>query len=144
MFIAARARDPTRWSRAIWPPTSQVEQSRVSASETILCPMTLGREMVSSRQTIHTVLNICPRKESFVTRGCRSSAGDPSGFVLFSRVEVVLAVLLGVALSVRADSYWLGGVGDFDVAASWNPAGVPTGVNAINDSGSRNVVLVRP
>jgi autotransporter-associated beta strand protein len=42
-----------------------------------------------------------------------------------------------------ADSYWQGGTGDFDGANSWSPAGVPTGVNAINDSGSTNVVLIR-
>ncbi len=41
------------------------------------------------------------------------------------------------------DSYWQGGTSDFNAANSWNPAGVPTGVNAINDSGSNNVVLIR-
>jgi autotransporter-associated beta strand protein len=43
-----------------------------------------------------------------------------------------------------ADSYWQGGTGDFNVAGSWTPAGVPAGVNAINDSGSNNVVIVEP
>ncbi len=43
-----------------------------------------------------------------------------------------------------ADSYWQGGTSDFNVANSWNPSGVPAGVNAINDSGSNNVVLIRP
>ena len=33
---------------------------------------------------------------------------------------------------------------DFNVSASWNPVGVPAGVNAINDSGSNNIVLIRP
>ncbi|HTI98917.1 MAG TPA: autotransporter-associated beta strand repeat-containing protein [Dongiaceae bacterium] len=46
------------------------------------------------------------------------------------------------ACGVRADSYWQGGTGDFNVAASWIPSGVPGGVNAINDSGSNNVVLI--
>jgi len=43
-----------------------------------------------------------------------------------------------------ADSYWQVGTGDFDVPNSRNPAGVPTVVNAINDSGSNNVVLIPP
>jgi hypothetical protein len=35
--------------------------------------------------------------------------------------------------------------GDFNVASSWNPPGVPAGVtNAFNDSGSNNVVLIQP
>jgi hypothetical protein len=42
-----------------------------------------------------------------------------------------------------ADSYWQGGTGGFNVPGSWNPVGVPTSVNAINDSGSNNVVLIR-
>ncbi|MEJ0089847.1 MAG: sugar-binding domain-containing protein [Limisphaerales bacterium] len=45
--------------------------------------------------------------------------------------------------SVLADSYWQGGTGDFNIAGSWNPSGVPSGVNAINDSGSNNAVLIR-
>ncbi|MEI9960811.1 MAG: hypothetical protein WDM76_06665 [Limisphaerales bacterium] len=45
--------------------------------------------------------------------------------------------------SVLADSYWQGGISDFNVAGSWNPSGVPSGVNAINDSGSNNAVLIR-
>ncbi len=42
-----------------------------------------------------------------------------------------------------ADSYWQGGPSDFNAPGSWNPAGVPTGVNAFNDSGSNNVVLIQ-
>ena len=42
-----------------------------------------------------------------------------------------------------ADSYWQGGTSDFNVTGSWNPSGLPDGVNAINDSGSNNVVLIR-
>jgi autotransporter-associated beta strand protein len=56
----------------------------------------------------------------------------------------VFAALLVVARCAFADSYWQGGTSDFNVAGSWNPAGVPTSVNAINDSGSNNVVLIRP
>lgn len=56
----------------------------------------------------------------------------------------IIVVLFLAALRVSADSYWSGGTSDFNVAASWNPSGVPSGVNAINDSGSNNVVLVRP
>jgi len=59
------------------------------------------------------------------------------------RWGVPLALLLA-ARCVFADSYWQGGTGDFNVAGSRNPPGVPTGVNAMNDSGSNNVVLVRP
>ena len=43
-----------------------------------------------------------------------------------------------------ADSFWQGGTSDFNMSSSWNPSGVPTGVNAINDSGSNNVVLTQP
>ncbi|HXS68740.1 MAG TPA: glycoside hydrolase family 2 TIM barrel-domain containing protein, partial [Candidatus Polarisedimenticolia bacterium] len=46
-------------------------------------------------------------------------------------------------LKALGDSFWSGGTGDFNVGASWNPSGVPTGVNAINDSSSNNIVLVR-
>ncbi len=53
-----------------------------------------------------------------------------------------LMVLMGV--SAWGDSFWRGGLGDFNVATSWNPAGVPAGVNAINDSGSNQVVLIQP
>ena len=56
----------------------------------------------------------------------------------------VLAALLFAGRCVFADSYWQGGTSDFNVASSWNPAGVPTSVNAINDSGSNNFVLIRP
>jgi autotransporter-associated beta strand protein len=56
----------------------------------------------------------------------------------------LLAVMVIAAPSAFADSYWQGGTSGFNVANSWNPAGVPTGVNAINDSGSNNVVLIRP
>ena len=52
-------------------------------------------------------------------------------------------ILLGAHYTM-ADSYWRGGTSDFNVASSWNPSGVPTGVNAINDSGSNNVVLTKP
>jgi len=56
----------------------------------------------------------------------------------------LLAALLITARCVFADSYWHGSTSGFNVAGSWNPAGVPTGINAINDSGSNNVVLIRP
>lgn len=56
----------------------------------------------------------------------------------------LLAAVLFATRCTLADSYWQGGASDFNVANSWNPAGVPTGVNAINDSGSNNVVLIRP
>jgi len=56
----------------------------------------------------------------------------------------LLAALVVAARCAFADSYWQGGTSDFNVAGSWNPAGVPTGVNAINDSGSNNLVLIRP
>jgi autotransporter-associated beta strand protein len=52
--------------------------------------------------------------------------------------------LLLTASCAFADSYWQGGTSGFNVASSWNPAGIPAGVNAINDSGSNNVVLIRP
>jgi autotransporter-associated beta strand protein len=67
------------------------------------------------------------RRDTHVVRMCR-----------------VLAVWLLTTGCAWADSYWQGGTSDFDVANSWNPSGVPVGVNAINDSGSNNVVLIRP
>ena len=54
------------------------------------------------------------------------------------------ATLLLASTCAFADSYWQGGTSDFNVPGSWNPSGVPSGVNAINDSGSNNVVLTRP
>ena len=59
-------------------------------------------------------------------------------------IWLTVALMLAFASRASADSYWQGGTSDFNVAASWNPSGVPTGVNAINDSGSNNIVLVRP
>jgi autotransporter-associated beta strand protein len=56
----------------------------------------------------------------------------------------MICVFLCAGLNALGDSFWSGGTSDFNVSASWNPAGVPSGVNAINDSGSNNVVLVRP
>lgn len=47
------------------------------------------------------------------------------------------------AIKAFGDSFWNGGTGDFNASASWTPNGVPTGVNAINDSGSNNIVLVK-
>lgn len=57
---------------------------------------------------------------------------------------LVAVPLMLFAPCVFAQSYWQGGTSDFNVPNSWNPSGVPTGVNAINDSGSNNVVLIRP
>ncbi len=59
--------------------------------------------------------------------------------------SLALSVLAALLVAPRAfgDSYWQGGTSDFNVASSWSPSGVPTGVNAINDSGSNNTVLVR-
>lgn len=59
------------------------------------------------------------------------------------RFCALTAALLLVANCAFADSYWQGGTSDFNVASSWNPSGVPAGVNALNDSGSNNVVLIR-
>jgi hypothetical protein len=59
------------------------------------------------------------------------------------RARRVAAALMLAAGCANADSYWQGGTSDFNVAASWNPSGVPAGVNAINDSGSNYVVLIR-
>ena len=66
-----------------------------------------------------------------------------SGARIFNPRQIS-AVLLLVAFWSSADSYWQGGTSDFNVAGSWNPAGVPTLVNAFNDSGSNNTVLIQP
>ena len=71
----------------------------------------------------------------------RRSAFFGSAFLYRHFLLAAVVMACGCAL---ADSYWQGATGDFNVAASWNPAGVPAGVNAINDSGSNNVVLIRP
>ena len=55
----------------------------------------------------------------------------------------LVAVVFFTGWNAFADSFWQGGTSDFNVGASWNPAGVPAGGNAINDSGSNNVVLVQ-
>ena len=60
------------------------------------------------------------------------------------QLMALTAILPLVANHALADSYWQGGTSDFNVASSWSPSGVPAGVNAINDSGSNNVVLIRP
>lgn len=60
------------------------------------------------------------------------------------QLPALTAILLLFANHVFADSYWQRGTTDFNVASSWNPSGVPTGVNAFNDSGSNNVVLIKP
>ncbi|HEY9508821.1 MAG TPA: PA14 domain-containing protein, partial [Verrucomicrobiae bacterium] len=56
----------------------------------------------------------------------------------------LIFVLFSTGLNADADSFWRGGTSDFNTAASWNPTGVPSGVNAINDNGSNNVVLLQP
>lgn len=66
-----------------------------------------------------------------------------TGTALFSR-SCLIAGLVLACYCVLADSFWQGATSDFNVASSWNPTGVPAGVNAINDSGSNNVVLIRP
>jgi autotransporter-associated beta strand protein len=81
-------------------------------------------------------------------------SGSPRGFWDFGLPSLfvirhwsfgfALAAFLLAAGSALADSYWQGGTSDFNVPSSWNPTGVPSGVNAINDSGSNNVVLIRP
>jgi autotransporter-associated beta strand protein len=53
------------------------------------------------------------------------------------------ALLLVPAATALAQSQWIGGTSDYNVAGSWNPSGVPTG-NASNDSGTNNVVLIQP
>jgi len=75
-----------------------------------------------------------------VEKGGRRLCGRNSG----SWARCLAAQILLAAGCVLADSYWQGGTGDFNVAGSWNPSGVPTGVNAINDSGSNNIVLIQP
>ena len=59
-------------------------------------------------------------------------------------LSYLIAALVMAAPGVFADSFWQGGTSDFNVAASWNPTGVPAGVNAINDGGSNNVVRIQP
>jgi autotransporter-associated beta strand protein len=79
------------------------------------------------------------RDELITTRGCRVQKYSAP-----LRSIPLATMLMLVASCAFADSYWQGGTSDFNVAGSWNPSGVPTGVNAINDSGSNNVVLVQP
>ena len=59
------------------------------------------------------------------------------------------ALLLLPATAGLADSYWQGGTSDFNNPASWSLGVVPTAgpaasQNADNDSGSNNVVLIKP
>ena len=66
------------------------------------------------------------------------------GFRLW--VCCLTAKIVLAAGCIRADSYfWQGSTSRFQcLAGSWNPSGVPSGINAINDSNSNNVVLIRP
>jgi autotransporter-associated beta strand protein len=75
----------------------------------------------------------------FTTSGCSART-----YAALLRPLSLAAALLPIANGAIADSYWQGVTSDFNVASSWNPSGVPTGVNAINDSGSNNVVLIQP
>ncbi len=79
------------------------------------------------------------RKDPFTTRGCSVRT-----YAALLRSLSLATILMLVANCAIADSYWQGGTSDFNVAGSWNPSGVLTGVNAINDSGSNNVVLIQP
>ena len=79
------------------------------------------------------------RKDPFTTRGCSVRT-----YAALLRSPSLATILMLVANCAIADSYWQGGTSDFNVAGSWNPSGVPTGVNAINDSGSNNIVLIQP
>ena len=70
---------------------------------------------------------------------------------LESLIPALVFVALGLVLVPRAqaDSYWQGGTSDFNNPASWSQGVVPTAgpsatQNAINDSGSNNLVLIAP
>ncbi len=56
------------------------------------------------------------------------------------------AALMTPAATALAQSFYTNNsTGDFNVAAYWNPNGVPSGdVNAANDNGSNDVVLIQP
>jgi autotransporter-associated beta strand protein len=65
------------------------------------------------------------------------------------RVSRINALALAVALVAPAafgqTFYTNNSTGDFNVATSWNPNTVPSGsVNAANDNGSNNIVLIQP
>ncbi len=79
------------------------------------------------------------RKDPFTTRGCSVRT-----YAALLRSLSLATILMLVANCAIADSYWQGGTSDFNVAGSWNPSGVPTYVNAINDSGSNNIILIQP
>ena len=55
---------------------------------------------------------------------------------------VLAAALIVPAATTLAQALWTGGTSDYNVAGSWNPAGVPTG-NATDDNGSNNIVLIQ-
>ena len=59
----------------------------------------------------------------------------------------MVALLLVPAVATLADSYWVGGTADFNTPGDWSPAGVPLAsngnINADNDNGSNNVVLIQ-
>src|SRR5215469_5697577 len=65
-----------------------------------------------------------------------------------SRLLKTLALAAGLIASAAtgsAQSFYTNSTGDFNVDASWSPNGVPSGnVNATDDNGSNNVVLIQP
>lgn len=85
--------------------------------------------------------NPCVGRRREEAEGCEKLERS-AALSLRRRIGLAL-VIFAMQGSVIADSYWRGGTGDFNVPASWNPTGVPAGVNAINDSGSNNVVLIQ-
>jgi len=75
-------------------------------------------------------------KKPIITKLCRLSPIATLTLVAALAVPVVTA---------SAQTFWNGGTSDYNVPGSWNPAVVPSGgVNAANDSGSNNVVLIQP
>lgn len=65
----------------------------------------------------------------------------------FSTVRILTsaAVLALPVATTFGQSFYTNSTGDFNVSASWNPNGVPSGnVNATDDNGSNNVILIQP
>ena len=71
-----------------------------------------------------------------------TTASNPGRLSCIKKLTLA-AGLLGLAATGFAQSFYNTTTGDFNVAASWNPNGVPTG-NATDDNGSNNMVLIKP
>src|ERR1035441_1261233 len=84
-----------------------------------------------------------PQKINMKTSPNISLKAQPKPFRGKKYLALAAALLLPAA-SALAQSFWSGGTSDFNVAGSWSGAYIGGTPNCANDSGSANVVLIKP